>query len=71
MKNDGRLMGADELSRYLGITRNAAYTLLHREDFPSLKIGNLIYAVRDQVDIWIEIQAKNGGYEYGKEEGTR
>ena len=65
MRNsDGRLMNADELAQYLGITRNAAYTLLHNRNFPSVQIGNLLFAVREEVDIWIRKQAQEGGYKY-------
>ena len=66
-----KLMAADELSQYMGITRNAAYTLLHRDDFPSIRIGNLVFAVRDEVDIWITRELVNGGYQNGKEERPR
>lgn len=68
MKNTGKFMSADELAEYLGITRNAAYTLLHRSDFASVRIGNLLYAIRDQVDIWIERQVREGGYSYEQKE---
>ena len=60
--SEGRLMTAIDLAAYLGISRNAAYTLLHKEDFPSIRIGTLLYAVRDQVDCWIEQQVRDGGY---------
>ena len=63
----GRLMTADELATYLGITRNAAYTLLHKKDFPSVQIGNLLFAVRDEVDQWIKRQTMSGGYQYDEE----
>ena len=69
--NMGKLMNAEELSAYLGISRNAAYTLLHRTDFPSIKIGNLLFAVRDQVDVWVTHQTRNGGYNYAQKERPR
>lgn len=69
--DDGRLMSASELSEYMGITRNAAYTLLHRKDFPAIQIGSLLYAVRDQVDVWIARQARDGGYDYDEKTSSR
>lgn len=69
MKNiDTKLMSAVELAEYMGITRNAAYTLLHRQDFPAVRIGTLIYAVRGEVDKWVRSQAESGGYHYGSQE---
>ncbi len=68
---DSKLMGATELSEYLGTSRNTAYTLLHRSDFPSVKIGALLFALRAEVDVWLESRAKEGGYDYGKKESER
>ena len=62
--SDGRLMNADELAQYLGVTRNAAYTLLHSNNFPTVRVGSLLFAVREEVDIWIRKQAQKGGYKY-------
>jgi len=67
----GKLMSADELANHLGITRNAAYKLLHTKGFPSVQIGALLFAVRDEVDIWIEAQARERGYRYGSKERFR
>ena len=60
--DSGRLMGAEELAAYLGISRNASYTLLARKDFPSMRIGKLYYALRDEVDVWLQRQLEAGGY---------
>ena len=62
-----RLMNAYELSAYLGVSQSAAYTLLHCKGFPTVKIGALLYAVRDEVDVWVKRQAAEGGYQYEKE----
>lgn len=60
----GKLMSAIELAEYLGVTRHAAYTLLHSSSFPSIQIGNLLFALSDEVDIWLKRQAEEGGYTY-------
>lgn len=62
--SDPKLMSAAELADYLGVTRNAAYTLMHCQDFPSIQIGALLYAIRGEVDPWIKRQARKGGYTY-------
>ena len=69
--HDGILMCAEELEAYLGITRNATYTLLHSKSFPTVKIGTRLYAVRTEVDHWIQQQTEEGGYTYDKKEGER
>lgn len=71
MKNDSILVDAEELSMYLGVTKNMAYTLLHREDFPSIQIGSSLFAVRVEVDEWIRRQVEKGGYHFGKETRER
>lgn len=69
---DTKLMSAIELAEYLGISRNTAYTLLHRSDFPSVKIGSLLFAVREEVDIWLKLKTEEGGYTYyGQKESER
>lgn len=65
------LMNAYELAAYLGISQNAAYVVLHKTDFPTVQIGSLLYAVREEVDVWIARQAEKGGYEYEPEKRPR
>lgn len=69
--NSSILMDAKELEKHLGITRNSAYSLLHNETFPTVKVGGRLYAVRDEVDVWIIQQAIKGGYTYGKKAWER
>lgn len=68
---DPKLMSAAELAECLGVRLNTAYALLHRSDFPSVKIGALLFALRAEVDVWLESRAKEGGYDYGKKESER
>ena len=46
---DPKLMSAAELAECLGVRLNTAYALLHRSDFPSVKIGALLFALRAEV----------------------
>lgn len=68
---DPKLMTAAELAERLGVRLNTAYALLHRADFPTVKIGSLLFAVREEVDVWLKWRAKEGGYECGKKESER
>ena len=49
----------EEAAEALGVSRNAAYTLVHREDFPSFKIGNRRVISTALLAEWVETQARN------------
>lgn len=47
---------APEVAQLLGISRSAAYNLMHRDDFPSFRIGKR-WLVRDSsLNEWLEKQ---------------
>ena len=49
---------APEVAQLLGISRSAAYNLMHRDDFPSFRIGKR-WLVRDSsLHEWLEKQSK-------------
>ena len=49
---------APEVAQLLGISRSAAYNLMHRDDFPSFRIGKR-WLVRDSsLNEWLEKQSK-------------
>lgn len=54
------VLNATQLSEVLGISRAGAYNLMHREDFPTLRIGKRMLVPRDRLLIWIE-QNTGGG----------
>lgn len=41
----------------LGISRRAMYDLLHREDFPTLKVGGRRLISRELLAEWVRVQA--------------
>lgn len=45
---------AGEIAEILGISKSKAYDLLHREDFPTLRIGKRLLVVRSKFDTWLE-----------------
>lgn len=47
-------LSADDVAAVLGISRTNAYALLHREDFPTLKIGKRLLVPRDRFIRWID-----------------
>ena len=49
-------LNAVDIAAYLNISRGNAYTLLHREDFPTLRIGKRMIAPRDKFLAWLDQQ---------------
>ena len=47
-------LNADDIAKALNISRGNAYTLLHREDFPTLHIGKRLLAPRDRFLEWMQ-----------------
>lgn len=50
-----------EAAAALGISRRAMYDLLHREDFPTLKVGGRRLISRELLAEWVRQQAQKGG----------
>lgn len=48
---------AAEIAEILGVSKSAAYDLLHREDFPTLRIGKRLLVVASQFDEWLAVQS--------------
>lgn len=49
---------ATDLSKLLGISRTAAYNLMHRADFPSFRIGRRLLVWQDKLTEWLDAQGK-------------
>ncbi|WP_078096973.1 helix-turn-helix domain-containing protein [Agathobaculum desmolans] len=47
---------APEVAKLLGISKSAAYNLMHREDFPSFRIGRRWLIQESCLNAWIEKQ---------------
>lgn len=50
-----------EAAAALGISRRSMYDLLHREDFPTLKVGGRRLIPRELLAEWVRAQAKKQG----------
>lgn len=48
---------APELAALLGISRSAAYNLMHREDFPSFRIGKRLLVTHTDTLAWLNKQS--------------
>ncbi len=47
-------LNADDIAEVLNIPRGNAYTLLHREDFPTIRIGKRMVVPRDRFLEWMQ-----------------
>ena len=52
-----RVLSVTEAAEALGISRPTLYTLLHRSDFPSFRIGNRVLISMDGLHRWVAAQA--------------
>lgn len=48
----------ESLSKVLGISSTTAYELMHREDFPSIKIGNRLIVSKEKFIEWTNKQSE-------------
>ena len=55
-------LSVEEAGKLLGVSRQVAYQLIHRSDFPTLNIGRRILVPKKQLEIWMDRQVN------GKEE---
>ena len=42
-----------ELSKYLHISEDLAYDLIHYEDFPYIRIGRKILVPQERLNVWL------------------
>ena len=47
-----------EAAKLLGISRPQVYTLLHREDFPSLRVGGRVLISTEGLRKWVERESQ-------------
>lgn len=47
----------DEMAKIVGVSRPTAYDLIHKEGFPTVRIGRRIVIPLDSLKRWLEEQA--------------
>ena len=50
------MLNADKIAEYLEISRAGAYTLMHSEGFPLIRIGKRMIVPRDKFLQWVDEQ---------------
>lgn len=49
-------LNAAQIACALGISKSCAYTLLHRDDFPTVRIGRRMLVSKTKFKTWLESQ---------------
>ena len=57
---------AKDVAAVLRISRSQAYTLMHRSDFPMIRIGKRMLVARDQFLSWLNCQTESLTHVSGK-----
>lgn len=61
--NGSLTMSVAEAAEQLGICTKSLYTLTHRQDFPTVKIGRRTRISREGLKEWVRRQEQNRGEE--------
>ena len=51
-------LSADDMSKFLGISKCSCYALFKRDDFPTIKIGSRLLVSRERFIEWLEKQTR-------------
>ena len=59
--NIPKCLNADDIQAILKLSRAGVYTLMHREDFPTIRIGKRMLVPEDKFIQWLDEQSRRGG----------
>ncbi len=54
-------LNAETIAKVLGISSSSGYELMHKPDFPILKIGNRMVVPKKKFIEWVEKNTAGGG----------
>lgn len=63
-QKDRMALSVMEMAEALGISRPTAYELIHRADFPTVRIGKRVLIPASALSAWLDHEAGGGG-DYG------
>lgn len=58
-------LNVTETAEVLGVSRTVVYQLMHRDDFPSFKIGKRTLVPKAALEAWVNKQAEFSSGQYG------
>lgn len=54
-------LNAEIVVNVLGVSSTTAYEVMHREDFPSIRIGNRLIVPKEKFREWVYSQTERNG----------
>lgn len=54
-------LNAAMVARVLGVAPSSAYELMHKKDFPTLRVGSRMVVPKEKFIEWVEQHMKGGG----------
>ena len=54
--NEKLTLSVEEAGKLLGVSRQVAYQLIHRPDFPTIHIGRRVLIPKKQLEEWMDRQ---------------
>jgi excisionase family DNA binding protein len=64
--NEKLTLSVEEAGKLLGVSRQVAYQLIHRSDFPTLHIGRRILVPKKQLEIWMDRNVTGTEADFGQ-----
>ena len=61
MINEKLTLSVEEAGKILGVSRQVAYQLSRRDDFPTLHIGRRVLVPRKQLEAWMDRNVSGTG----------
>lgn len=52
------ILSADHIAMFMGISRSSAYTLMHSQGFPLVRIGKRMLCPKDKFIQWLDAQVQ-------------
>lgn len=66
MNNEKLTLSVEEAGKLLGVSRQVAYQLSRRDDFPTLHIGRRVLVPRKQLEAWMDRNVSGVGTDAGQ-----
>ena len=54
--NEKLTLSVEETGKLMGVSRQVAYQLIHRPDFPTIQIGRRVLIPKKQLEEWMDRQ---------------
>ena len=62
--NEKLTLSVEEVGKMLGVSRQVAYQLIHRPDFPTIQIGRRVLIPKKQLEEWMDQQVNGAEVDF-------